>query len=148
MRFEFSGAPLIPAPRQVVWDRLTDPDFVAASAPGVESVQAHDPTHYTVVSAVGVGPMKIGFDVEVELFDIVEHRSLGMRSRGNGAGSVVEIVSAVRLEDADGGTRLHWRATSEVSGAVAGFGGRMVEGVARLLTERFWTDFAGRVSAE
>ena len=146
MKFEFSGAPTIPAPRQVVWSRLTDPDFVAGSAPGVESVQALDSAHYTVVSGVGVGAMKIRFHVDVELFDIVEQQALSMRSRGNGAGSVVEVVSAVRLEDVAGGTRLDWRAVSEVSGAVANFGGRMVEGVARLLTEQFWTDFARRVS--
>jgi carbon monoxide dehydrogenase subunit G len=147
MQFEFSGAPVIPAPRQMVWDRLTDPDFVAASAPGVESVEALSSTHYTVVSGVGVGPMKIRFDVEVELFDIVDREALCMRSRGNGAGSVVEVVSAVRLEDADGGTRLDWRAVSDVSGAVTGLGGRLVEGVARMLTEQFWTDFARRVGA-
>lgn len=146
MKFEFSGAPVIPATRQVVWARLTDPDFVAASAPGVESVEARDSTHYSVVSGVGLGPMKIRFTVDVELFGIVEREALSMRSRGNGAGSVVEVVSAVRLVDADGGTRLDWRAVSEVSGAVAGLGGRMVEGVARMLTEQFWTDFARRVS--
>jgi uncharacterized protein len=146
MKFEFAGAPIIPAPRQVVWDRLTDPDFVAASAPGVESVEALSSTHYTVVSGVGVGAMKIRFNVEVELFDIVEREALSMRSRGNGAGSVVEILSAVRLEDAGGGTRLDWRAVSDVTGAVAGLGGRLVEGVARLLTEQFWADFARRVS--
>jgi uncharacterized protein len=146
MKFEFSGAPVIPASRQVVWNRLTDPDFVAASAPGVESVEARDSTHYTVVSGVGLGAMKIRFNVDVELFDIVEREALSMRSRGNGAGSVVEVVSAVRLMDAEGGTRLDWRAVSDVSGAVAGLGGRMVEGVARMLTEQFWTDFARRVS--
>jgi carbon monoxide dehydrogenase subunit G len=90
--------------------------------------------------------MKIRFTVEVELFDIVERETLSMRSRGNGAGSVVEVVSAVRLEDADGGTRLDWRAVSDVSGAVAGLGGRLVESVARMLTEQFWTDFARRVT--
>ena len=146
MKFEFSGAPIIPAPRQVVWDRLTDPDFVAASAPGVESVEARDSTHYTVVSGIGLGAMKIRFNVDVELFDMVEGEALSMRSRGNGAGSVVEVVSAVRLMDADGGTRLDWRAVSDVSGAVAGLGGRMVESVARMLTEQFWSDFARRVS--
>ena len=146
MKFEFSGAPVIPAPRQVVWDRLTDPEFVAASAPGVESVEALDSTHYTVLSGVGVGAMKIKFKVDVELFDIVEREALSMRSRGNGAGSVVEVLSAVRLEDTGTGTRLDWRAVSDVSGAVAGLGSRVVESVARMLTEQFWTDFARRVS--
>ena len=43
MQFQFSGDPVITASRQVVWERLTDPDFIAASAPGVESVEAVDP---------------------------------------------------------------------------------------------------------
>ncbi len=145
MNFEFSGDPVIPAPRQVVWDRLTDPDFIAASAPGVESVQAVDPTHFTVVSGLGLGPMKVRFTLDIELFDVVEQESLRMRSLARGPGSVVDVVSVVRLEDARAGTRLNWSATSEVSGTVARLGPRLIEGTARMMTEQFWTDFARRV---
>jgi carbon monoxide dehydrogenase subunit G len=35
-----------------------------------------------------------------------------------------------------------------VEGTLAGVGARLVEGVARRLTERFWEDFAERVEAE
>jgi uncharacterized protein len=147
MKFHFSGAPVLHASRQVVWDRLTDPDFVAASAPGVESVEALSPRRFTVVSGVGLGAVKLKFNVDVELFDVVDRESLRMRSRGNGAGTVVEVVSAVRLEDTGGGTRLDWKAVTDVSGMVASLGGRLVEGVARMLTEQFWTDFARRVNA-
>ena len=145
MKFQFSGDPVITAPRQVVWDRLTNPDFIAASAPGVESVQALDPTHFTVVSGLGLGPMKVKFTLDVELFDVVERESLRMRSLARGPGSVVDVVSAVRLEDALAGTRLNWSATSDVSGALANLGPRMIEGAARMMTEQFWTDFARRV---
>ncbi len=145
MNFEFSGDPVIPAPRQVVWDRLTDPDFIAASAPGVESVQAVDPTHFTVVSGLGLGPMKVRFTLDIELFDVVEQESLRMRSLARGPGSVVDVVSVVRLEDARAGTRLNWSATSDVSGTVARLGPRLIEGTARMMTEHFWTDFARRV---
>ena len=145
MKFQFSGDPVITASRQVVWDRLTNPDFIAASAPGVESVQAVDPTHFTVVSGLGLGPMKVKFTLDVELFDVVERESLRMRSLARGPGSVVDVVSAVRLEDALAGTRLNWSATSDVSGALANLGPRMIEGAARMMTEQFWTDFARRV---
>jgi carbon monoxide dehydrogenase subunit G len=146
MTFQFSGDPVITAPRQVVWERLTDPDFIAASAPGVESVDAVDPTHFTVVSGLGLGPIKISFTMEVELSEVVERESLRMRSLARGSGSVVDVVSVVRLEDAQAGTRLKWSATSEVSGTVAGLGPRLIEGTARMMSERFWTDFARRVS--
>ncbi len=148
MKLLFSGAPVITASPQKVWERLLDPDFVAASAPGVESVEALDATHFKVVSAFGVGSVKVRFKLDVGLFDIVEGQSLKMRARGKAPGSAVDVVSELRLEDlGDGETRLNWSATSEVSGTVASVGARLLEGTARKLTEQFWTDFAKRVSA-
>ncbi len=148
MKLEFSGAPEITAPRAVVWQRLMDPDFVAASAPGVESVEPVDPTHFKVISGLGVGAIKVKFKLDVELFDIVEGERLKMRARGMAPGSAVDVVSAVHLEGTGGDTtRLNWSATSEVSGTVASVGARLLESTARRLTEQFWTDFARRVSA-
>ena len=147
MKLEFSGAPEITAPRTAVWARLMDPSFVAASAPGVESVEAVDPTHFRVVSGLGVGAVKVKFKLEVELSDIVEPERLRMAARGKAPGSAVDVVSSVRLEEAGNGrTRLNWSATSHVSGTVASVGARLLEGTARRLTEDFWTDFARRVS--
>jgi uncharacterized protein len=146
MKLEFAGAPEIPAAREKVWEKLRDPNFVAASGPGVESVEALDPTHFKVISGLGVGAIKVRFKLDVELFDIVEGQELKMRARGKAPGSAVDVVSALHLEDAGGGrTRLNWTATSEVSGTVASVGARLLEGTARRLTEQFWTDFARRV---
>ncbi|HET6577870.1 MAG TPA: carbon monoxide dehydrogenase subunit G [Gemmatimonadales bacterium] len=146
MKLEFSGAPEITASREKVWEKLRDPNFVAASGPGVESVETVDPTHFKVISALGVGAVKVKFKLDVELFDIVEGRELKMRARGKAPGSAVDVLSALRLDDAgDGRTRLGWTATSDVSGTVASVGARLLEGTARRLTEQFWTDFARRV---
>jgi carbon monoxide dehydrogenase subunit G len=148
MRMEFSGAPEINAPRAKVWEYLMDPDFVAGFAPGVESVEAVDPTHFKVVTGLGVGAVKVKFKLDVELSDIVEQERLRMAARGKAPGSAVDVVSSVRLEEAGNGrTRLNWSAISTVSGTVASVGARLLEGTARRLTEEFWTDFARRVSA-
>ncbi len=148
MKLDFSGAPEITASAQTVWTKLLDPDFVAASAPGVESVERVDPTHFKVISGLGVGAVKVRFKLDVELFDIVEGQQLKMRARGKAPGSAVDVLSALQVEDAGGGrTRLNWTATSEISGTVASVGARLLEGTARRLTEQFWTDFARRVSA-
>lgn len=149
MKLEFSGSPKIAAPREQVWHRLMDPNFVAQSAPGVESVDTLDPTHFKVISGFGVGSIKVRFTMDVELFDIVEQRSAKMRIRGKAPGSAIDVVSSMRIDDADSGaSRLNWSATSQVSGKVASVGARLMEGTARKLTEQFWTDFARRVSQE
>jgi uncharacterized protein len=147
MKLEFAGSPIITATLQQVWTRLTDPDFVAASGPGVESVEALDPTHFKVISGLGVGSVKVRFRLDVELFDIIEGQRLKMRARGKAPGSAVDVLSRLELQDAGPGrTRLQWSATSELSGTVASVGARLLEGTARRLTEEFWTDFARRAS--
>lgn len=148
MKLEFSGAPEITAPRGKVWERLMDPHFVAASAPGVESVEAVDPHRFKVVSGVGVGPVRVRFQLDVELSDVVAPERLRMSALGRAPGSAVDTVSSVRLEPlGEHRTRLVWAATTTITGTVAGLGTRLLEGVARRLTENFWTDFARRVSA-
>lgn len=149
MKLEFSGSPEIAAPRERVWERLMDPNFVAQSAPGVESVETTDPTHFKVVSGFGVGAIKLRFVMAVELFDVVPQKSASMRVRGKAPGSAIDVVSHLELGDAGAGrVRLNWSATSDISGTVASVGARLMEGTARKLTEQFWTDFARRVSEE
>jgi len=149
MKLEFSGSPAIAAPRERVWERLMDPHFVAQSAPGVESVESVDPTHFKVISGFGVGSIRVRFTMDVELFDIDAGKSAKMRVRGKAPGSAIDVVSKLQVDDAgSGGTQLNWSATSEVSGTVASVGARLMEGTARKLTEQFWTDFAQRVSQE
>jgi carbon monoxide dehydrogenase subunit G len=84
-----------------------------------------------------------------ELFDLVPGVSAKMRVRGSGAGSLIEVLSSISVHDVGSGTvRLSWFATSELSGTVAKAGARLIEGIARKLTEQFWEDFARRVAEE
>ncbi|HEU5170641.1 MAG TPA: carbon monoxide dehydrogenase subunit G [Gemmatimonadales bacterium] len=149
MKLQFSGAPEIAATREQVWRRLLDPQFVAGSAPGVESVESIDATHFKVISAFGVGAIKLKFTLNVELLDIVEPERATMRARGKAPGSNVDVTATVRIEEpGPGRVRLNWTAESDVSGTVASVGARLLEGTSRKLTEQFWTDFARRVQAD
>ena len=143
MRLTFAGAPEIPAPRDLVWRRLTDPEFVARSAPGVESVERIDDTHFKVMSGFGVGPFKLHLALDVELGNLIPPTSLTMRTRGHAPGSTIEVGADVRLEPVDGSrTRLTWTAETEVNGFAAGIGAPFLESVARKLTDHFWQAFA------
>ena len=143
MLLTFSGSPTVHAPRPLVWSRVMDPKAVAACASGVESVDAIDPRHYRVVSAFGVGAVKLRFTMEVELSDIVEPERASIVARGKAPGSAVSVRTDLRLEEAaPGTTRLHWTANADFSGTVASVGARLLQGTARKLTEQFWKDFA------
>lgn len=146
MRLEFSGSPEIAAPREQVWLRLIDPHFVAGSAPGIESIEVIDPTHFRITSRVGIGLVKARLTLDGELSDLVPGSSARMRVQGKGAGSTIDVVSAIAITDAGvGRVRLEWSAITGLSGTIVRAGGRVVEGIARKLTEEFWEDFGRRV---
>ena len=149
MKLQFSGSPEVSAPRHIVWQRLIDPRFVAGLAPGVESVEVLDATHFRVISGFGPRAMKARITLDGELFDLLPGMSAKMRLRGNGPGSLIQVLSTIAVHDAGRGkVRLHWTATSELSGTVANLGAKLLEGVARRMTEEFWDDFARRVGEE
>lgn len=146
MRLEFSGSPEIAASPEQIWERLLDPNFVASVAPGVESVESVDERHYRVVSEVGVGSVRMRFQLDVELSEVVPPKSLKLSARGRAPGSNIEVNFALEIEHvAPSNPRLKWGATSEVRGTVASVGARLLKGTAKKLTESFWDRFAERV---
>src|SRR3989454_8061800 len=146
MRLEFSGAPEIAAPPEVVWQRLLDHQFVASVAPGVESVEPIDDRHFKVISGFGVGAVKVRFQLDVELSDVTPPKSLRMSARGTAPGSGVEVSTTLEIElIPPNRSRLKWSASSEVRGTVASVGARLLKGTAKKLTETFWETFAARV---
>ena len=148
MRLSFQGSPEVRADVATVWGRLLDPDFVASTAPAIESVTTEDPTHFKAVAALGVGALKLRFTLAIELFDLVERQSAKLRVRGKAPGSTLDATTSFRLEELGPKlVRLHWTADADVGGTVASVGARLLEGTARRLTEEFWQDFADQVSA-
>jgi carbon monoxide dehydrogenase subunit G len=147
VRLEFSGTNAVAAPATRVWDRLMDPAFVASCAPGVEGVERIDETHYRVKTVLGVGSVQLRFAMNLELADLVPPSSARMVVKGAAPGSVVQGESTVRLTpDGADATRLDWTLGSDVRGAVASTGARVLKGTARKLTEQFWKTFARRAA--
>jgi len=146
VRLDFSGAPEIAAPPAEVWKRLLDHEFVASVAPGVESVEPIDDRHFKVISAFGVGAVKVKFQLDVELSEVKPPKSLKMSAHGKAPGSGVEVSTTLEIEPIPPNrSRLKWSASSEVRGTVASVGARLLKGTAKKLTEHFWDTFAARV---
>src|SRR2546426_858953 len=86
-RPEFSAPPEIAAPPERGWTRPLTHEFGAPVAPGVESVEAGEDRHFKVVSAFGVGSVKLRFRLDVELTDVRPPRRLKLAARGKAPGS-------------------------------------------------------------
>ncbi|HEU4801354.1 MAG TPA: SRPBCC domain-containing protein [Gemmatimonadales bacterium] len=146
MKLELSGAETMATDRATVWACLTDPAFVARSAPGNEEVTILGPGRFRLSIGVGIAIFKVKFDMDVQMHDLVPQERARLTATGGAHGTHASVASSVQLEDA--GPRLqqlNWEAVGEVSGTLADLGAPIVEAVIRAMSRDFWQDFARRV---
>ncbi len=144
---KLSGTVTIKAPRQKVWDFLTDPNEVAQCAPGVEQVQVLEPERkFRATAAIGFGAIKARFTGEGEFVELEPLMRAVIKVHGKAPGSVADVLSEMRLSDtADGGTQMEWTADITVLGQLASLAARMMAPVSQKLTEQFFASVKKKI---
>ena len=133
----FEGKLDIGAPRERVWQFVTDPLAVSACAPDVQSVDVIDPKHFKIVVRAGVGPIRATFNLDVVFTDLVAPGRATVRARGQAPGSAVEMVSAMDLfAHEPERTTMQWESDVTVSGTIAQVGARLMQGTADKITQQ------------
>jgi uncharacterized protein len=136
---EFSGDVTINASRDKVWAFLTDPHQVTQCAPGLQSVDVIDDSHFKCVVRAGVGMIKGNFNFDIRWLDMDEPNLARMQADGKIPGSAVSMTSEMRLEDnGENNTLMHWSSNVRVSGTIAGVGARLMSGVADRQTKEIF----------
>lgn len=135
----FEGKQSINAPIETVWAYITDPDKVAACAPGFISMEKLGPDHFKPKVGVGIGAVKATFTLDVTLEDLREPSHAVAHAHGVAAGSAVDVSGAMDLTaESETVTTMSWAADVTVSGTIASVGARLLEGTAHKLTDRFF----------
>jgi uncharacterized protein len=145
---KMSGEEVIAAARETVWKALNDPQILKQCIPGCETITKHSDTQFEARVVAKVGPVKAGFTGIVNLADLKPPSSY--RISGEGKGGLAGFAKGgadVRLEDADGGTRLFYDVDAQVGGKLAMLGSRLIDSTARSMATQFFEKFAGVVSA-
>lgn len=139
---EITGLQQIPAPRQVVWDALNDPAILKQCLPGCESVERTSPDEFKVIVAAAIGPLKARFNGSLKITEAQPPESCVMVFEGQGgAVGFGKGTSSVSLRDADGGTELAYTAKAQVGGKLAQVGSRLIDSVARKMSDDFFKAF-------
>ena len=149
MRLE--NAFTVAATPEHVWEFLMDVPRVVPCMPGAELVEAVGDDEWKSTLSVKLGPMQLVFAADV----VREHADADARrvvlttnaqeTRGRG-GARARITSS--LAPVDEGTEVTVLTDLTLSGAAAQFGGPVVGGVARQLTERFADCLQRRLESE
>lgn len=136
---QFSGEERIKAPREKVWEFLTDPNQIAQCAPGLEDggVTVVDDDHFNVKVRAGVGFIRSVFEFKCEWFERDEPNRAVIKANGDAPGSTVAMTATMELSDGeDGVTVMAWSSDAQISGRLAGVGGRLINPVADRMTSQ------------
>jgi uncharacterized protein len=128
---KFQGTVDIAAPRERVWEFVTDPNQVGTCGPGVESIEVIDDTHFKAIAKVGIGFISSRFVVNLEMAEQDAPERAVIKAHGQAPGSAVDATASMALSEIDGGgTRMDWSADVAMAGSLASLGARMIEGTA------------------
>ena len=137
---QLEGDVTIDAPREDVWNFLTDPHKVSSCAPGFESLEIIEPDKvFEAVASVGFGAVKTKFKGRVTFIELDAPNRAVLKAAGTATGSVVEATSAMELKDGpNGSTELHWTADVTIFGTIANLATRMMAGLTKKLSGEFF----------
>jgi carbon monoxide dehydrogenase subunit G len=144
---DMTGERRIPAPREIVWQALNDPEVLKASIPGCESLEKLSDTEMKAIAAVRIGPISARFNGTVQLTDIDAPN--GYTINGEGQGGVAGFAKGgakVRLDDDGGGTVLGYDVHAQVGGKLAQLGARLIDASAKQMAEAFFDRFSAQVA--
>lgn len=146
---QFSGSVEIAAPRDQVWDFVSDPEKMGGCGPGVETVEVVDENKFKAKAKVGVGPINAKFSIDAEFLERVEPDRAKVSARGKAPGSAVDGTAEMSLRDGDaeGTTVMDWTADMQFSGMMASLGARLIEGTANKLIGQTFTCVKSKLEA-
>jgi len=144
---DFTGTQTIDASRRAVWDALNTPETLQACIPGCESLTASDANQYAMVMVAAVGPVKAKFNAKLSLSNVVMGESYTMTFDGSGgvAGFGKGQADVTLSDEPDDCTRLDYTARVQVGGKIAQVGARLIDGVAKKLSDAFFKNFKAKV---
>jgi uncharacterized protein len=137
------GTQSIAANRVDVWEKLNDPEVLAACIDGCTRLQRISDTQFDGTVTVKIGPVKASFDGLVTLSELDPPNGYTLLGEGKGgAAGFVKGNAVIKLSDSpDGNTVLSYEANANVGGKLAQLGARLIESTARDQADKFFTKF-------
>ena len=145
---KLSGSYQINLEKQKVWEALNDPEILRKSIPGCEEFKKDSETEFTATATNKIGPFNASFTGNIELKEINPPHSYVIEGSGNSPVGFASGEAKVKLEDAEGGTKLIYEVEANVGGKIAQVGSRLIDMTAKKMADIFFGNFSNLISAE
>lgn len=144
---EILGSQIIPADKQTVWNALNSPDVLKNCLPGCESVELTAPDQFKVAITTAIGPLKAKFKGTLQVTQANPPESCVLVFEGQGgAVGFGKGSSQVTLKTVENGTELSYNAQAHVGGKLAQIGSRLIDSVAKKMSDDFFKAFNRELS--
>lgn len=144
---KIEGTHQLSAPRERVFDALTDPSILQKCIPGCEQLEKTAENQYKAALAVGVGPIKGKFSATVVLQDLHRPERYSLSVEGTGQPGFVKGSGQLELRDENQSTIIAYSGDVNVGGLLASVGQRMIQATANMLIGRFFSALRNETGA-
>ena len=143
---KLAGSYRLNVKKEIVWQALNNPDILKKCIPGCESFEKESDTIFNATATNQIGPMNATFSGKVTLSNIQENRSYTLSGEGQSSVGFANGSADVKIEEEDGTTTLIYEVDVNVGGKIAQLGSRLINGVAKKMSDYFFGRFSDLVS--
>ena len=143
---KLNGSYKLNVKKEVVWKALNDSNILRQCIPGCKSFDKENETLFNAKATNQIGPMNATFSGTVKLSNIKENQSYTLSGEGQSPVGFVNGSADVELKEKDGITALNYKIDINVGGKIAQLGSRLIDGVAKKMSDYFFGRFADLVA--
>ena len=143
---KLSGKYKLNVKKEAVWKALNDPNILKQCIPGCETFEKNSDNTFNASATNQIGPMNTSFTGSVNLSNIKPNESYTLSGEGNSPVGFVNGNANVKLTEENSVTILAYEVDINVGGKIAQLGSRLINGVAKKMSDYFFGRFADLVS--
>ena len=132
--------------KEAVWKALNDPNILKQCIPGCESFDKESSNIFNATVTNQIGPMNATFSGTVTLSNIQENHSYTLSGKGQSSVGFANGSADVKLIEENGITTLTYEVNANVGGKIAQLGSRLINGVAKKMSDYFFGRLADLVA--
>ena len=143
---KLSGSYKLNVKKEVAWKALNDSKILKQCIPGCESFDVDSDNIFSVIATNQIGPMNATFSGTVKLSNIIENVSYTLSGEGQSSVGFANGSANVKLLEENNVTTLTYEVNVSVGGKIAQLGSRLINGVAKKMSDYFFGRFADLIS--
>jgi carbon monoxide dehydrogenase subunit G len=135
---KISGSHVLPVPPQRAYEMMQDPQVLARSMPGCESLEAIGPGEYRMKMKMALAGLSGAFDGKVTIADSAPPDSFRLIVEGTGKIGFMKGEGLLKFSPQGEGTEVAYEGDVQVGGTIAAIGQRLIDSTARMMIKRFF----------